>query len=63
MKEKKELTPIEEQTLDQVRGGYINPAEIMLDRIFRPCPYCGANLLPGELQDHQKKCPKWPKEK
>ena len=44
MEEKKAMTPIEEQALDQVTGGYISPWEILQDRIeigdSMTCPYC-----------------------
>ena len=31
MEEKKAMTPIEEQALDQVTGGYVSPMEILQD--------------------------------
>ena len=44
MEEKKAMTPIEEQALDQVTGGYISPWEIFQDRLIigdaMTCPYC-----------------------
>ena len=44
MEEKKAMTPIEEQALDQVTGGYISPVEILQDRLIigdaMTCPYC-----------------------
>ena len=67
MEEKKAMTPIEEQALDQVTGGYISPWEILQDRIIigdaMTCPYCkvfvGREFWPG----HSKECPNWPKDK
>ena len=44
MEEKKAMTPIEEQALDQVTGGYVSPMEILQDRLIigdaMTCPYC-----------------------
>lgn len=44
MEEKKAMTPIEEQALDQVTGGYVSPMEILQDRLINEdamtCPYC-----------------------
>ena len=66
MEEKKELTPIEEQALDQVTGGYISPWEILQDRIIigdsMTCPYCKAFMY-IDIQDHMNECPKRPKDK
>lgn len=66
MEEKKELTPIEEQALDQVTGGYISPWEIFQDRIeigdSMTCPYCKAFMY-IDIQDHMNECPKRPKDK
>ena len=66
MEEKKELTPIEEQALDQVTGGYISPWEILVDRIIigdsMTCPYCKAFMY-IDIQDHMNECPKRPKDK
>ena len=66
MEEKKELTPIEEQALDQVTGGYISPAEILQDRLLvgnMTCSYCGAFVGPEFWRDHKYECPNWPKDK
>ena len=66
MEEKKELTPIEEQTLDQVTGGYISPVEILQDRLIigdaMTCSYCGAFVGPEFWRDHKYECPNWPKD-
>ena len=44
LEEKKAMTPIEEQALDQVTGGYVSPMEILQDRLINgdamTCPYC-----------------------
>ena len=66
MEEKKAMTPIEEQALDQVTGGYISPVEILQDRLINgdamTCPYCKA-FVGIDIQDHMKECPKRPKDK
>lgn len=57
MEEKKELTPIEEQALDQVTGGYISPVEILQDRLIvgnMSCYNSGAFVGPEFQQDHKK---------
>ena len=66
MEEKKELTPIEEQALDQATGGYVSPMEILQDRLINgdamTCPYCKA-FVGIDIQNHMKECPKRPKDK
>ncbi len=66
MEEKKAMTPVEEQALDQVTGGYISPWEILQDRIeigdSMTCPYCKAFAY-IDIQNHMKECPKRPKDK
>ena len=57
MEEKKELTPIEEQALDQVTGGYISSVEILQDRLIvgnMSCYNSGAFVGPEFEQDHKK---------
>ena len=57
MEEKKELTPIEEQALDQVTGGYISSVEILQDRLIvgnMSCYNSGAFVGPEFQQDHKK---------
>ena len=67
MEEKKAMTPIEEQALDQVTGGYISPWEIFQDRLIigdaMICPYCKAFVGPEFWPGHSKECPNWPKDK
>ena len=67
MEEKKAMTPIEEQALDQVTGGYISPMEIFQDRIIigdaMICSYCKTFVGPEFWPGHSKECPKWPKDK
>ena len=66
MKEKKAMTPIEEQALDQVTGGYVSPMEILQDRLIigdaMTCSYCGAFVGPEFWRDHKYECPNWPKD-
>lgn len=67
MEEKKAMTPIEEQALDQVTGGYISPMEILQDRLIigdaLTCPYCKTFVGPEFWSGHHKECPNWPKDK
>ena len=65
MEEKKAMTPIEEQALDQVTGGYISPVEILQDRLLvgnMTCSYCGAFVEPEFWRDHKYECPNCPKD-
>ena len=66
MEEKKAMTPIEEQALDQVTGGYVSPMEILQDRLIigdaMTCSYCGAFVGPEFWRDHKYECPNWPKD-
>ena len=62
MEEKKAMTPIEEQALDQVTGGYISPMEILQDRLIIACPYCKTFVGPEFWSGHSKECPNWPKD-
>lgn len=66
MEETKAMTPIEEQALDQVTGGYVSPMEILQDRLINgnamTCPYC-KTYVGIDLKNHMKECPKRPKDK
>lgn len=54
MEEKKAMTPIEEQALDQVTGGKVIAID---DRGYVICRTCGKSLYSeSEIEEHQKYC-------